>query len=483
MKTKRNRTTLMKEGPVKKTLLILAGPSTVGMLASAFYNLVDTIFVGMLNDTNSMAAVSVSFPIFVILMAIGVLIGVGTASTAGRYLGAQEYEKANRTGGIAMLLSITFSIAVTVLGFLGMNPMMKVMGASQEVLPYAVSYSNWLLIGAIFSISNVVLNNLLRTEGASKQSMNTIMIGALANIVLDPIFMWGLGLGLKGAAIATAISQALSTLLMIRFYAKKKSIIELNCRTILQRTPEDKHILKHIFAVGIPVFITQFLAAVAFTILNSAASVFGAAALAAMGIVNKIYTIVTQIINGYNNAFLPFASYNVGSKCYDRVREGLYFSLVITLSYSFLMIGIINLVPEFFIRLFSNDPEVIELGVNCLRMQTYLLGGFAVIASMTSVFQALGDAKKAAILSISRQGVLLIPLTIVLPKLFAGQVPSMFQSLGTYSMASGLYGVMLAQPMADLITLILCVFFGIKTIQKLNQLIAIKKVELETKRI
>lgn len=470
MKKEINKTTLMKDGPVKRTLITLAVPSMIGMMASALYNLVDTIFVGMLRDTNSMAAVSVSFPFFVILMALGLLIGVGASSCVGRLLGAQKHEAADRAGGLSVLLSIIFSIGIMILGFTFMDSIMQIMGASKEVLPYAKSYSNWLLIGAIFTISNLVLNNLLRTEGASKMSMNTIIIGAVANIILDPIFMWGLNLGLAGAAIATVISQGISTVLMGIFYARKKSQVKINFNTIFKKTAEDKEILKQIFSVGIPVFITQFLSAVSFTILNSAAAIFGAPALAAMGIVNKIYTIVTQMIGGFSNAYLPFASYNVGAKRYDRVKEALCFSLIVTFSYSIIANIAINLVPEVFIKLFSADPEVIKLGVNCLKMQTYLLIGYAFIFIMNATLQSMGKTTKSAILSLGRQGMLLIPLTIILPKVFSNNVPALLTKLGSYPMESGLYGVMLAQPVADLITMALCGIFCIQTLKSLKEL-------------
>lgn len=465
------KTTLMKDAPVKKTLLTLAVPSMIGMMASAFYNLVDTVFVGLLHDTNSMAAVSISFPFFIILMAVGQMIGVGASSYAGRLLGAQQKEEANRTGGLAILLCIVFSLIVMIIGFTFMDNIMQLMGASNEVLPYAKSYSSWLLIGSLFTISNLIFNNLLRTEGASKMSMYTIIIGALANIILDPVFMWGFGLGLSGAAIATVISQALSTVLMLTFYLRKKSQIEINFHTILKPTPHDKEILKQTFGIGIPVFITLFLAAVASSVLNSAASLFGAPALAAMGIVNKICTIFSQMVGGYTNAFLPFASFNIGARQYERVKEGILFSLVVTCSYSLISIFIINQVPEFFIKLFSNDAEVIRLGVNGLKMQTYLLVGFSFISIMTAVFQAMGDTKKAGFLSIGRQGILLIPLTIVLPRIFAKGIPSFLENLGSYPMPSGLYGVMLAQPIADLITLGLCTFFCVHTFKTLNGLL------------
>lgn len=349
MRKENKKMELMANGSVKKTLLTLAIPSMIGMVVSALYNLVDTIFVGMLHDTNAMAAVSVSFPFFVTLMALGLLIGVG-------------------------------------------------------------------------------------------------------------------------AAIATAISQGISTVLMILFYARKKSQIKLNFITIFKPTSNDKEIVKQIFSVGIPIFVSQFLAAVAFTILNSAASVFGAAALAAMGIVNKIYTIVTQIVGGFNNTYLPFASFNVGAKRYDRVKEATYFSLFITSAYSIVATIIICIIPEVFIKLFSNDPEVISLGVNALKMQNYLLIGYSFIFIMTSTFQAMKETTKAGILSFARQGVLLIPLTFILPRIFANSVPSILELLGSNPMAPGLYGVMFAQPLADLLTMILCGIFSIATFKRLNKL-------------
>lgn len=349
MRKENKKMELMANGSVKKTLLTLAIPSMIGMVVSALYNLVDTIFVGMLHDTNAMAAVSVSFPFFVTLMALGLLIGVG-------------------------------------------------------------------------------------------------------------------------AAIATALSQGISTVLMILFYARKKSQIKLNFVTIFKATPNDKEIVKQIFSVGIPIFVSQFLAAIAFTILNSAASVFGAAALAAMGIVNKIYTIVTQMVAGFNNTYLPFASFNVGAKRYDRVKESTYFALFITGAYSIILTIIVCLVPEFFIKIFSNDPEVISLGVNAIKMQHYLLIGYSFIFIMTATFQSIKETKKAGILSFARQGVLLIPLTFILPRVFANSVPSILELLGSNPMAPGLYGVMLAQPLADLITMILCGIFSIGTFKRLNKL-------------
>ena len=462
-----DKTLIMSVGPIKKTLLILAVPSMIGMLASAFYNLVDTIFIGLLHDTNSMAAVSVTFPIFIILMAIGQMIGVGVSSCVGRLLGANNSVAANRAAGIAVILSLLFSFA---LGFVFLDPILKLMGASGEVVPYAKSYAGWLLAGSIFTILNLVFNNLLRAEGAAKRSMVTIIIGSVANIILDPIFMWGFNLGLAGAAIATVISQGISTALMVSYYLQKKSIIKIDKNHLFKKIENDKYLLKQFFSIGIPVFITTALAAIATSVLNSAAEIFGAAALAAMGIVNKLYTIFTQIIGGYANAYLPFCSYNIGANQYERVKKATFFSIFITFLYSFIAIAIINIAPYGFIRIFSNDTQVLQLGINCLKMQTYLLWGFAFISIMTALFQAMGDSKKAGFLSISRQGIILIPITFILPKLFMNKIPFFLKNLGSYQMPSGLYGVMLAQPLADLISLFICFFLCIKTLKILKEL-------------
>lgn len=465
-----DKTLIMKNGPIKKTLLVLAVPSMIGMLASAFYNLVDTMFIGLLHDTNSMAAVSVTFPIFIILMAIGQMIGVGVASCVGRLLGANDRHNADRAAGLAVFLSVLFSLITMVTGYTFLNPLLRLMGASGEVIPYAKSYAGWLLVGSIFTITNLVFNNLLRTEGAAKRSMITIIIGSVANIILDPVFMWGFNLELAGAAIATVISQGISTVLMLSFYFRKKSLININKNTVFRKTDKDKALLKQIFSIGIPVFITTAFAAVATSVLNSAAEIFGAAALAAMGIVNKLYTILTQIVGGYANAYLPFCSYNIGARQYTRVKKATYFSVLVTFLYSFVVIAIINIIPYEFIGLFSRDPEVLNLGVNCLKMQTYLLWGFAFISIMTALFQSMGDSKKAGVLSIARQGVILIPITLILPKVFINGVPSFLEKLGTTPMPSGLYGVILAQPLADLISLFICVCLCIKTFNTLNHL-------------
>ncbi|MGL6175048.1 MAG: MATE family efflux transporter [Cellulosilyticaceae bacterium] len=470
--TGEKRMLLMKEAPVKMALMQLAIPSVIAMMVNALYNFVDTMFVGMLNDTGAMAGVSVGFPLFMIILAMGQLAGLGASSYAGRMLGAGDKEKANRTAAIAVWMGIIFAITAFVVGIIFIEPIMKFMGATPEIMGYAKQYSTFLITGSLFTINNMVFNNLLRTEGAAKISMTTLILGAVVNIILDPIFMfdWGFGLGVAGAAIATVIAQACSTVYIISYYKKGKSIIKINKKSLLTRTDEDKMIIMNILKVGSPMFVMQILSSVAFGLLNNAAAVFGAAPLATLGISNKIYMMVQQVIVGYVQAFLPFTAFNIGAKQFKRVKEGLIFSLTVVITIGISATILFNLIPEIFIKMFTQDPQVIQLGVNCLKAQTYILGGVACINIMNSLFQAMGKAKEAAILAIGRQGLFFIPMVLLLPKLFAESVPGFLEGLVKYPMEPGLYGVMFAQPVADIITLMLAILLGIKTLKHIQEL-------------
>lgn len=470
MDIKNTRTELMKNAPVKSTLIKLAVPSVIAMLVMALYNFIDTLFVGMLRDTNALAGVSIGFPIFVVVAALGLMVGVGAASYAGRKIGSGDFEVANRTAAIAVKLGIVLGVSTTIFGLIFINPIMRLMGASGAVLPYATEYSTWLFIGATVTVVYMCFNNLLRAEGAANMSMQTLIIGAVINIILDPIFMFdfGLGLGLKGAAIATVIGQLGSLLYVIWYYKTGRSLLKLNKTSFFVKTEFDKEIKKDIFKIGLPVFIMQALSSLAFGLLNIFAATFGSAALATLGIVNKIYMMVLQVIMGYTQAFLPFVSFNAGAKKPERIREATVFSIAVVISISVLSTILFNINPEFFVSMFTKDPEVLLLGVNCLKAQTYLLAAVGFVQLMTSLFQATGNAKAATILSVGRQGIFLIPLIIVLPPLFAKTGPGLFSMLVTYEMEAGLYGIMFAQPIADLISLVLCSLMALSTLKSLK---------------
>lgn len=467
--TREKRLLLMKEAPVKKALLVLAVPSVIAMLVNALYNFVDTMFVGMLHNTEAMAGVSVGFPLFIMIMALGQLAGIGASSYVGRKLGAGEKESAERAASLAIWMGLTFSILSLVIGLTFLETILAFMGATPDIMGYATEYGKFIVIGSVFTIINMVFNNLLRTEGAARISMTTLILGAVVNIVLDPIFMfeWGLGLGVAGAAMATVIAQMCSTTYILSHYIRGKSLLKISKKSLFVRTSEDKKMVISILKIGTPVFAMQMLSSAAVGMLNTAAALYGAASLATLGISNKIYMMVLQVMQGYVQAFLPFTAFNMGAKSYRRVREGMKFSLTLLISIAVGATIIFNSIPEVFIGMFTKDEEVIRLGINCLKAQTYLLGGVACINLVNAMFQAMGKAKQAAILAIGRQGLFFIPMVIVLPKIFEKNVPGVLTQIVTYPMENGLYGVMFAQPIADLVTFVLAASLGIMTIRQI----------------
>ncbi|MGL5694943.1 MAG: MATE family efflux transporter [Peptostreptococcaceae bacterium] len=466
------RLLLMKEEKVQKALISMAVPSVIAMLVNALYNFIDTMFVGMLNNTDAMAGVSIGFPVFLIILALGQLVGIGASSYAGRMLGAGKKESAQRTAGIAVSLGVFFAILSVSLGLIFIETILGFMGATENVMGYAKDYCTFLILGSLFTINNMVFNNLLRTEGAAKMSMTTLILGAVVNVILDPIFMfdWGLGFGVAGAAMATVIAQCCSTIYILSYYIRGKSIIKINKNSILTKTPEDKEIVISIIKIGSPMFLMQVLTSAAFGLLNSAAATFGPAALATLGISNKIYSMFLQVLQGYVQAFLPFTAFNVGANQYNRVKQGVVFSLKLAVTLGISATILFNITPEIFIKMFTKDTEVIKLGVNCLRAQTYMLGAVAAILIMNALFQAMGKSKEAAVLAIGRQGLFFIPMILILPKVFENGNPIFLESLVSYPMKSGLYGVMFAQPVADITTFVLAAGLGVKTYKYLDRL-------------
>lgn len=453
-----NRTKLMEKGEIKKTLLTLAIPTIIATLISAIYNFVDTLFVGMLNDTAAMGAVSVAFPLFMIIAALGQMLGVGSASYVSRSLGAGKKDKADQAASTALFLAITISIVVTILVLIFLKPILNLMGASEAIMVPAVEYSAWLILGSIFTIINMTLNNLVRAEGNAAYSMNALIIGAVLNIIFDPIFMFTFGLKLKGAAIATVLGQAISTIYLLSYYFKNKGYVNIERNLISKH----KEIYTEIFKIGLPVFFMQFLASMAFSIQNSAAAIYGDDALAAIGITLKISMIPLYIMMGYNQGFQPFAAYNYGAKKIDRVKEGLKTSTVWMVSFGLIFTILFCTIPEPFIKLFSKEPEVIAYGVNNLIALNIFLPLAGYIMIYTGLFQSFGKGVQSAILAIVRQGLFLIPILIILPKIFAkyGGNLTFLTNLLPNSMPDGLYGVMYAQPLSDFMSFVLTMIFA-----------------------
>jgi putative MATE family efflux protein len=467
------KTHLMGEGEIKKTLLNLSIPAIIAMLISAIYNLTDTAFIGMLHDTAAIGAVSVAFPIFLVVAALGQGLGVGSASYISRCLGAKKIETANKTASTAVGTAVITGILCAVFGLIFLKDILKFIGASPTIMPYAIDYSVPLIICAIFNIVNMTLNNIIRAEGNSRYSMFAIIIGAVLNVILDPIFIFPLGMGVEGAAIATVIGQAFSTVYLSMYFLKKKSILTVG----LKYFSLSKEIYVEILKIGIPAFSMQFLASLSISLLNNAAVAYGDAAVAATGITIRLNTLLLYVLIGYGQGFQPFVGYNYGAKKYERVKEAIKLSIIWTTAFSVISTAAFSIWAEPLVRAFSKDPEVIRIGVDFIIAVGILRPLLGIQIIYLTLFQALGKSKQSVILAIGRQGFFLIAAILTLPGFFSKHVNSLtlFTKILPHKLQPGLYGVLYSQFTADALGIILTIIFAIHLKKEL------RKLHLETR--
>lgn len=432
-----NREKMMGQEKISSLLIKLALPAIIGMLVTAVYNVVDTLFVSMLG-TEAVGAVSIVYPIFMFLSAIGLMYGVGSGSFISRLLGSQKKKEANQVASTTFFTSLFSAMVIGILLFIFIRPVLELFGATPTIMPFAESYAKVLMTGAVFTILNMTMNNILRAEGSAKYSMIGLMCGAIINIILDPIFIFTLNMGVSGAALATVIAQGISTLVLISFFLKKKSLLHFHMRDI----KPTKALYGELFKIGAPTFFRQFLMSFSMGLLNTAAGPYGDTAIAAIGITLRVFSIVSMVIFGFSQGFQPVAGFNYGANKIDRLREALRLSLIWTSIFcTGASIIYIFFAPQI-MGLFTKDPEVLALGMRIMKafMIVFPLFGFQAIYGV--LFQALGKGKQAAILSIARQGIFLIPAILILPNIW------------------GLTGIVLAQPVADILTIILTGVFA-----------------------
>jgi putative MATE family efflux protein len=345
--------------------------------------------------------------------------------------------------------SLIVGIVAIIASLCFLDNILVALGATETILPHARAYAVIYIAGSILNIFNVTMNNIVTSEGAAKLTMISMLLGGGLNAILDPIFIYPLGFGIQGAAIATVVSQAATSLIYIWYISGKKGYLRFSPRNFAF----DKTIYSQVFKVGIPTLIFQLLASVSIGLTNTAASSYGDSAVAAMGIVTRILGLGTFVIFGYMKGFQPVAGYNYGAKNYDRLNEATRVSLKWTTWFCGIMGLIMIVFPGTIVSFFSkNDAMVIDIGGRASRASgiMFIFFGFQMVYG--SLFLALGKAKEGGILSISRQGIFFIPVILALPKLL------------------GLNGVIYAQPVADLLTIILTAVFAIKLHKELNTL-------------
>lgn len=434
----------MTKMPVARLVISLAVPSIISMLITSIYNMADTFFVSQLG-TSASAAVGVVFSLQSIIQAFGFTLGMGSGSYISRSLGAKDHNSAAIYASSAFAAAILIGSILLALGLSFLSPLMTTLGATPTVLPYARDYSLYILIAAPVMCASFVLNNILRAEGKAIFSMVGLAVGGVLNMLLDPLFIFTFNMGIAGAAISTMVSQCVSFLVLIGFFARKKSIVGISAKCISRNIK----IYLNIFKVGLPTLCRQGLASVATTLLTVSAAVYGDAAIAAINIATKIYLLVRGTTLGLGQGFQPVAGYNYGAKKNERVKKAFVFVVFFGTIICFLCaVACLIFRSEFMSFFISDDLKVIKIGSEALIYFVTVMPMLAYSTYTNQLLQSLGKSKRATFLASCRQGVFFIPLILVLPRLF------------------GLTGIELTQPIADLLTFAISIPIQVRFFKK-----------------
>lgn len=433
----------MLEKPMGRLLFEKSYPTVIIQLISVIYNTADTYFVAKIN-TESAAAVGVVFSLMSIIQAVGFGIGMGANSLISRSLGAQDHKQANKYGSSAVFAGISFGLLIMILCFLNINGLMQLIGASPSVLPYAVSYARYILIAAPFMCVAFVFNNILKAEGQSFLAMVAMIAGGILNMVLDPVLIFGLHMGIAGAAVATMVSQITSGVIMYYYFASKKTVVQLSRSEVSRKTSD----YVNIFKTGTPTIFRQGLGSVSSAILNVQAAAYGDAAVAAISIANKVYMLVRNMILGIGQGYQPIAGYCYGAGKKERVKKAFLLSTVAGTAVCLIFCVVTFAYREPIMSWFRADDEVIAVGTEALKWFCIAMPLMAYSTYVNQTYQCLGYSVAATFLASCRQGVFFIPLALVLPKLI------------------GLMGTEMLQPVADMMTFMISIPFQVYFFKK-----------------
>ena len=426
------------KGPVWKCIITQAVPLTVAQLVQLLYNVVDRIYLGHMDTGNSLAltGVGLTFPVITLIAAFTALFGVGGVPLFSMARGAGDTEKAGKILGNSFALLALSAVVLTAVGYLFSKPILFAFGASEDSFVYAKEYLNIYLAGTIFSMLTTGLNGYINAQGFPKIGMLSIIIGAVVNIILDPVFIFWLGMGVSGAALATVISQAISALWVLRFLFGKTVLIPLRKENI----GIDGRITKDIFKLGTANFIMQGTNCLVQVACNSTLQSYGGDLyVGIMTVTNSVREICMLPISGIMNGAQPVISFNYGAKQYQRVRSGIRFNTLVGSVYTMVAWLLIVIFPEFWFGIFSDDPAMLASGIDVLKLYFF---GFVFMAFQfagQSAFQALGDAKHAIFFSLLRKAIIVAPLTLLLPR-----------------MGFGVQGVFLAEPISNVVGGLAC---------------------------
>lgn len=434
----KGRESLLSNERPSRAIIKLAVPATLALLAKAVYNIVDTAYIGMLHSETALAAVGVTLPLLLIFVSIENIFAAGASVLAGRQLGAGKKDEANVTISTVVAASVIIGMGLCVGGILCMGPLLRMFGASEEVLPLAKDYAFWMFIAALANLPAQSLNCAARAESSVKISSVAVITGAALNVILDPIFMfeWGFGMGVGGASLATTISQFVTLCILVWFYGSGRSIIRISVSYIRPKA----ELFKTVILIGIPTAVIQICLALATSLTNIAAASLPDSDLiiAAYGVVQRLILIGCYVIMGFMQGYQPVAAYAFGAVNEDRFHEGARFSIRTTLILSVLVAGIYILLSRPLIMLFNQNPMVVGYGAKLLISQVILYPAFGLCYMLTITFQTIGASRYGLFLSTIRQGLFYVPAILLLPPLM------------------GVEGIYLAQPLSDVLTLAVC---------------------------
>lgn len=439
MTEKTNRIYLLEEANVASALLKLGIPTMIGMLISAMYNVIDAYFVGGLG-MSQMGAVAVVFPIVQIIIGLGMMFGAGASSYISRLLGRGDHKQADKTASTALFSGLLVGVMIITGIMIFLDPILTALGSTETILPYARAYAKIYVTGSIINVFTVMMNNLLTAQGATKFTMTAMLTGSIANVILDPVMIYGMHLGIEGAAIATVISLCINMVMYMGFIRRKKGALRFSFRNIAP----SKTIYWEILKIGIPVLLFQLLTSAAMGSINTAAKPYGDYAVAAMGAVTRVMTVVTYAVFGFLKGFQPFAGYNYGAKKFNRVNKSIRLCLIWSMAFCAITAMVLVVFADPIVTLFGTDAKMLTLAAKALRLNAVLFLTFGFQMVYASLYLAIGKSLAGSILSLSRQGIFFFPLVLILPRVL------------------GLTGVIWVQPVADILSTTLTVIFVIK---------------------
>ena len=437
----------MTETPIPQLVLSLAAPTILSMLITSIYNLADTFFVGQIS-TSASGAVGIVSSLMAIIQALGFMLGHGSGSIISRSLGSQNTDAATRFASTSFFTALVFGGIITAAGLLTLPDFMMLLGSTETILPHACAYARYILLAAPIMMSSLVMNNILRYEGKASFAMIGLVTGGLLNIALDPLFIFGLGMGTAGAGLATALSQTISFCILLSMFLRGKTVSQFRLSAVTREARDFGRILLG----GAPSFGRQGLNSIGGMLLNLAARSYGDAAVAGMSIVSRIFMFIISVAIGVGQGLQPVASFNYGARKYRRVRQAAIFTIEAAFCMLVVLVGLCWVNGDALIRLFRDDPAVTAVALPAFHYQclAMLLHPIIVVANMT--FQSVGASGRATFLACCRQGVFFIPLILILPR------------------THGLFGVEICQPIADVLTFLVSLPFLLAFLQQLGRM-------------